>query len=232
MERCVANAEQNQKYCSKSRTAVENTWFEMGDPPKQGVSIKLNELKAKAKEGTTPKELYKTDPDTFVKHRKLLETHYELSKEIKDEEGFTALYKDKPLRPSQQNWLGLLESQNDRQVLWIYDNIGNNGKSWFSNWLVANRGAARMENASTKDLAYLFNGEPYVAIDYTRSVEGRVNYNIIESLKNGSMVSAKYHTKVKLFKPPKVICFSNFWPEQDKLSQDRWQIIDCSANSA
>lgn len=229
MEMCVANSEQNQKYCSKSKSAVPDTWFEFGEPPKQGVSQAKKKLVEAAKEGKTPDELYEMDPDTYVNHNRILDKHSEMATRLKDIKAFNELYLHKPLRPSQENWLRLLEAQNDRQVLWIYDNIGNNGKTWFANWLVVNRAACRMENAATKDLAYMYNSQPFVAIDYTRSVEGRVNYNIIESLKNGSMVSAKYHTKLKVFKPPKVICFSNFWPEQDKLSEDRWQILDCSA---
>lgn len=227
MEKPIAGIDVNIKYCSKSETSLPDSFKEFGTPPKKHNTLK--KVKDLLKDGKTHNEIFLEEPDLAFKHRQYIDYHIEQSALAKDKQDFQAIYKDKPLRPIQEYWLRLLEAQEPRKVLWLYDRVGNCGKSWFANWLAVNKGACIMENAKTSDLAYMYNAETVVCIDYTRSVEGRVNYTVIEALKNGRILSAKYHTKLKLFLPPKVIVMSNFWPEMDKLSEDRWQIVDCAA---
>lgn len=119
----------------------------------------------------------------------------------------------------------LLE-QNDRKILWIVDEIGNSGKSWFGKWLVCTHdNAIHVENAKTADIKFAYNFEDIVVFDYTRSVEERVNYEVIESLKNGIMFSGKYESISKCTtKTTRIICMSNFMPELSKFSKDRWDI--------
>lgn len=87
-----------------------------------------------------------------------------------------------------------------------------------------------MHNAPTKDIAYAYNYEPWVVFDFTRDKELIVNYSVIEHLKNGVIFSWKYESFTKRFPSPKIICLSNFTPEFDKLSKDRWlyyELFDC-----
>lgn len=115
---------------------------------------------------------------------------------------------------------------NDRIVYWVYDTIGNKGKSWLGKWLMANMGAERFENASTKDIALAYEGSPIVVFDYSRSMEEKLNYAIIESIKNGTLFSGKYISETKLFASPHIVCFANWAPRKEALSMDRWRIIN------
>jgi len=114
----------------------------------------------------------------------------------------------------------------DRKVIWIYEKTGNIGKTWMSRYLVAKHKAIRFENASSKDIAFAYNGEPIVIFDYSRTTEERINYQVIESLKNGMIFSAKYNSCSKYFNSPHVICFANWPPKTSSMSNDRW-VIKC-----
>ena len=59
--------------------------------------------------------------------------------------------------------------------------------------------------------------------------EEQINYQVMESIKNGRVFSAKYESKMKVFDPPHVICFANFEPKREAMSADRWAIVDLEA---
>ena len=65
-----------------------------------------------------------------------------------------------------------------------------------------------------------------------RSAEGNeyVNcYRILEDIKDGVITSSKYDNDIiKVNTPNIVIVFSNVRPNKEKLSKDRWMIIDIS----
>ncbi|KAH3782704.1 hypothetical protein DPMN_160623 [Dreissena polymorpha] len=82
-----------------------------------------------------------------------------------------------------------------------------------------------LENGQTKDLSYAHNSEPILVFNSPRSQEGSINYHFLEILKNGCLFSSKYESRVKTFKPLKVICFANFPPLRDALSADRWWVF-------
>ncbi|CAG2221374.1 unnamed protein product [Mytilus edulis] len=86
------------------------------------------------------------------------------------------------LKPWQKATINLLNSQNDRTVLWIYDFVGNKGKTFLSNYLLS-RGNFVIERGSTKDISYAFNLEKKVIFDFCRSQKDYVNYHDIECFK-------------------------------------------------
>ena len=114
----------------------------------------------------------------------------------------------------------------NRKVHWIVDIEGNSGKTYLSKYLVCKHNVVRFENGRNKDIRYAYNYEPIVVFDFSRSVEERVNYEIIESIKNGIFFSSKYECGMKIFNALHVVIFANFHPDQSKLSQDRWNIIE------
>ena len=92
-------------------------------------------------------------------------------------------------------------------------------------------GVVRFENGKNADIRYAYIYEPIVIFDFSRSVEERVNYEIIESIKNDIFFSSKYESGMKLFNVPHVIIFANFYPDQNKLSLDRWDIREVNEHN-
>ena len=78
-----------------------------------------------------------------------------------------------------------------------------------------------MDNGSTKDLAYSYHGQKYIAFKYTRDMEERMKYKILENLKDGFMFSAKYEYTMKMFQLARVVCMAKFLPDESKMSDDR-----------
>ncbi|VDI54859.1 Hypothetical predicted protein [Mytilus galloprovincialis] len=120
--------------------------------------------------------------------------------------------------------LQMLDDQDDRKVLWIYDAVGGEGKTFLAKYIQLYRDCICLESGKKTDLAHCFTNEKYVLFDYTRSMVETINYSIVENFKNGFLFSGKYDSKVKKFDPCKVCCFSNFCPDKSKLSEDRWQL--------
>lgn len=106
------------------------------------------------------------------------------------------------------------------------DETGNSGKSWLANWLAVHRKAFVVTIGAHKEIAYLYDYQRYVVFDLARDQEERVPYKLLEDFKNGRITSTKYEPELKLFRPAKVVVFSNFQPDQTKLSPDRWQIVN------
>lgn len=131
----------------------------------------------------------------------------------------------------------------DRTIWWFWEPTGNCGKSalvkyiWLKYWgqvvIATGKGndvrnqVCRHVNGVPKEE---IEGKPLdiALLDFSRSIEDYVSYETIEQLKNGLLYSGKYEGGVCGFNPPHVMCFANFEPEVDKLSADRWQVINIS----
>lgn len=116
---------------------------------------------------------------------------------------------------------------NDRNIVWVTDTVGNKGKSRLARHLVLEHGAVLLEGR-VSDMAYAYDKEPVVVIDITRAQADNTKhlYSFAEKLKNGMIVSTKYESEMKLFKPPHVIFFSNASWDPELWSADRVKEID------
>lgn len=209
------------EYCKK-----EGSFQEHGRVKKQGerTDLKREDIMELIDEGAQKLDIFALNPEAAYTNDRFIE-YYTKMKHMEGEQKYLKeAFPEDGLRPLQQKWLDRLERQNDRQINWVFDPEGNSGKSWFANWLVVNRSAVVFENGKTRDIAEAYNSEPIVVFDFTRSLEGHVNYGALESIKNGRIFSPKYQSKMKFFKPPKVLVVANFKPEIKKLSKDRWWI--------
>lgn len=65
--------------------------------------------------------------------------------------------------------------------------------------------------------------------DFERSLEGHISWSGIEQVKNGCFFSGKYESTSVVFNKPHVICFANHPPDLTKLSMDRWNIVEITA---
>lgn len=141
------------------------------------------------------------------------------------------LTKELKLRDWQNKCLNKLQTQNDRNVLWVYDKAGGKGKSTLTNYLIDNLGAFFCNSGNTRDVAYAYNHEDTVIFDLPKSTiddEGKdwTPYRLMEMFKDGRLFSSKYHSGMKRFKSCKVVVFANYLPDRSKMSNDRWAIWD------
>lgn len=93
-------------------------------------------------------------------------------------------------------------------------------------WLHVMKGAFMCTIGKKNDIAHAYNYEEYVVFDIARAEKEFINYSIIESFKNGFLFSGKYDSTTKIFKSAKVVIFANVAPDEDKWSNDRYDVID------
>lgn len=136
------------------------------------------------------------------------------------------------LRPWQikivNTYLEHLANPNDRVIYWVYDKKGNNGKSALAKFMVVKYKCGYLSNAKTADIAcYCAKNicDGYV-MDFSRSFQDKINYGAIENLKNGLLFSSKYESGLVCMNSPFIICFSNELPNYEKMSKDRWRILN------
>lgn len=128
------------------------------------------------------------------------------------------------------NW-----SQGDRQIDWLWESLGKFGKSDLAKYLAVNYNCLilsgksadiknavlkhKEENPANLDKLVIVFDVPRTNVDY-------VNYEALESLKNGLFYSGKYEGGMVIMNPPIVIVLANQFPKIEKLSKDRWKIIN------
>lgn len=119
----------------------------------------------------------------------------------------------------------LNEDPSYRQLFWIYDKEGGAGKSDFCLHMYDLHQANLFNNGKFADIAYALNDNPKIVLfDLPRTLEERVNYTAIETIKTGYIFSGKYESKGKRFDKPHVVIMANFEPDYKSLSKGRWII--------
>lgn len=142
------------------------------------------------------------------------------------------------LRSNQQRVLDVLDNTGDREIVVWYDGTGNVGKSFLTRWLVE-RGRAyyvppTVENAK-QIIQWVCSGyqnQPYIVIDIPRSAKwSEPLYTAIEAIKDGLVYDTRYSAKLRDIWGVKILVLTNSRPKLDKLSTDRWIIIEEDKNS-
>lgn len=191
-----------------------------GDCPDHKSVNLWNEIKDTIKQGIAWKDLIDKYPEYAVKYLTGLRNFYN---ELSPPFVYTL---PENVRPFQQKLLDLSnEEPHDRQVFWLYDKMGNSGKTKLALHLASHNDFLILENGKTADVAHSWNGEN-VIFDFSRTQRSHINYQVIESIKNGKIFSSKYNSSVKIHKPPHVWIFANFLPDYSALSMDRWVVAE------
>ena len=219
---------QARDYCRKEDTRIGETCEEGIPPPtSRGERTDLKRAVQMIIENKSTKDILDEIGDSYIRcKRSVNEVAQQIIKEEKIE-GLRMEYSNCHLRPWQSELMGVLEqTPHPRELLWYVDLIGNSGKTWMSKYLVSTKSAVRFENGKSADIKYGYSGERIVVFDYSRSVEDRVNYEVLECIKNGIFYNTKYESSQKIFDTPHVVVFSNFQPERRRLSLDRWNVTN------
>ena len=137
------------------------------------------------------------------------------------------------LQPWQSELTKIIERPpNGRDVYWIYDSIGNSGKSWYTRWAQKIWPDEIYATQATKGQEMLYQLAKYqrvkaMILDVPRHKSTTyLSYDTIESVKTGEINSTKYMPIRKSFGDLHVICFSNSMPQLGALSEDRWKIYN------
>lgn len=126
----------------------------------------------------------------------------------------------------------LMMKPDDRTVVWVCDEKGNNGKTLLCKHMCTVHDAVYL-NGPAKYMKYAVTqlvqqGTPpkILLLDLARSQEQFVSYQGIEELKNGIFFNVHYEAQMVTYDEPHLVVFANFMPDQSKLSADRWKIIE------
>lgn len=123
------------------------------------------------------------------------------------------------------------EKPDDRTINWIYDTVGNTGKSKLAKYLAVKCKAAVFPYMKVTDMQYQIvkkGARNTYIFDLTRckpaDVSSKDLYVALEDLKNGAVHSGKYDGGDLYMESPHVYVLCNYRPETKLLSMDRWKI--------
>jgi len=220
---------QAKTYCQKEESRVAGPWEYGSDsmvPHDMGSRTDLNEVRDAFLNGATQREVANKWFPQWVRYDKAFSEYANMLKEEKTAQWFNEQLCLETMWPWQVEAMALVlkYGQSDRVCLWIWESVGKTGKTRLGLRIKYVYSGFFCQNGKSEHVACAYNGEPIVALNYTRKYEGFINYSIIESFKDGQLFSPKYNSNVKAFKPPSVVVFANFPPEVNSLSVDRWDV--------
>lgn len=140
------------------------------------------------------------------------------------------------LRPWQQSLLAYIKPT-DREVIWVRGINGNEGKTWFQQFLKERYGWSKAVTgmdikAKSASLCHALRKRSLVTSDIfsfnvgKAKTEADVNYEVLEKIKDGDIFASKYNSAELQFKTPNtVMVFSNDRPNINQLALDRWKIF-------
>lgn len=172
------------------------------------------------------------------------------AKKFSDINGIIALHNLKPvdkldLPKPDRKWstelMAYLENNppDDRHIIWIYDQIGEGGKSRLVKYLCNEfpdkykftRGAPVRDAATDIHNAIKSGWNQHCYFyDLPRACEDKKFYEPLEDIKDGMLSVTKYNSQQLLFKSPHVVVLANFLPNVNSLSKDRWWVFEINPN--
>lgn len=209
---------QSIEYCKK-----DADFTEVGIPPSgKGARSDLEDFKASVKEGVTSlKELRELHSEVCARFPRFIKEYVEDNKEA-------VTVPKHALRDWQSTLYNrLILPPNPREIIFIVDITGNQGKSWFCRYYSdLHENAQIMVPGKKADMAYVVRDDCRVFfLDCPRSKQGDfIQYDFLEELKNGYIFSPKYESAIKKFKTPHVVVCMNERPCMEKLSNDRYSV--------
>ena len=128
----------------------------------------------------------------------------------------------------------LAEPTTFRSIVWIWQSVGNTGKTYFAKYLHYFHGAILtggkgedMKHAIARWRQITGHYPVTIIIDLARSDTINADgYRTIEQLKNAIFFSGKYQScMVASVQPPNMMVFANVPPKRQNMSLDRWNIF-------
>lgn len=141
------------------------------------------------------------------------------------------------LRPWQKFLMDKIIIPDDRKIMFIYDNIGNSGKSIFAEFLEYKGVACELPPLRAfEDLMQFAAGlqdQKCYLIDMPRALKkDKLSefYSGIECLKNGILWDKRYSAQKRRQDRPNIVVFANELPAFEFMSKDRWCVMQMTIN--
>lgn len=225
LELMKGSEQQSFDYCNKTIGTPDYDYHSYGDP-KQSEQGKRTELDEVIHAATTlgKRAAAAQDPGTYAKYHRGIDHVVEL---------LLPEYKPPTIDGMfawQKELFDLVDGDSDdRTIIWVEDRKGGQGKSTMARHLISTRDAVLLDGKPA-DMAFIYKSQPIVIFDIARAdnvIDAACSalYGFAEKLKNGMIVSTKYESKTKYFKPPHVIFFSNSPPPYGIWTEDRLKHI-------
>lgn len=219
LEPTKKTSEQAAEYCKK-----EGDFTEFGSlPSDSGRRSDLEAFKQAVKDGTVDlKRLREDHSEVVAKYPRFVSDY------IRDQlpEPEIPMH---ALNDWQQNLNQILiHEPDDRQVIFVVDRVGNQGKSWFAKYYCQlHDNAFLMRPGKHADMTYMLPPSLRVLfLDCTRKQVEYMPYTFMEELKDGYVSCTKYESCVKKYHKLHVVVLMNQEPDMEALSEDRYHIIN------
>ncbi|KAK7488428.1 hypothetical protein BaRGS_00020402 [Batillaria attramentaria] len=199
-------------------------YFEIGTAIRQGERTDILRLYDDMKGNKEPEELIQQYGNTYVQNKRKLEEIIEHQVQTQLKRRRKEEFHNCTLRDWQQEVVDKLENQDDRKILFVVDEIGNQGKSWLADYICTFKNALYTNSTKYSDVMHAFKNEEIVVFDLCRQQVSAMNYGTLEAFKNGRGFSGKYASMSKIYDKCKVVVFMNSAPDESKLSADRLDI--------
>lgn len=134
-----------------------------------------------------------------------------------------------------KNWQRILLSRSlevapDRTIMFLVDTVGGVGKSWVMRKLLTDLpdDVQVLGIGKTADLAHAIDITKRIFVfDIPRGGMEYLSYATLEKLKDRVIFSSKYDSCMKVLKAvPHVFVFTNEYPDMEKMTADRYLIVD------
>lgn len=175
--------------------------------------------------------------DRYILHMKNCDMSVKKRKFRQNTEYVISMYLGVCWQPWQNQCFEQLVLQNDRQVLWIYECVGNTGKTFLAKYLKNECNYSYLEGETAMHkIALMVAMSVGVVIDIPRSSFDEdknsviCSYATMEKLKNGHLFTTKYEGLDVVTPSYKIVVFSNYPPDYTKLSLDRWRVAQIVHN--
>ena len=140
------------------------------------------------------------------------------------------------LYPWQQQALEFIRKPSHREIIWIKGPRGNEGKTWFQNYVQSLIGYDRVIQFDLKNsigtIMQVLRKLPLSTLDTFLFNDARSGqrdlrcYDALELIKDGHATASRYSSEILRFRTPNVVAvFSNADPDMSQLSKDRWKVF-------
>jgi len=129
----------------------------------------------------------------------------------------------------------ILNCKDGRKIHWIYEKEGGVGKTEFVKYMVARHCCLLCGGGKKNDVINLvYNNKDYmkrrglkvVLFNITRYTKNCISYAELEYIKDGIIINNKFETGSFICNRPTVAIFANSLPKIDKMSYDKWNILE------